>query len=136
MTAAQLNQIRDARGDIEKLQERILRLRSAMEGLNRQMGDGSGGGSTVPKDKLAEDMARLDELERRLAARVINFEELLEDMDVWLAGLPEQQRKVMRLRYVDGLKWREVAETAHYSIQHCVKINMTAMKGLPSNPHV
>jgi len=44
-------------------------------------------------------------------------------------GSPDQ-RDILRLRYVDGLKWDDVAERAHYSRAQCYNIHNAAVKAL------
>ncbi len=56
----------------------------------------------------------LDELERELTGEMIALEKQLAVVDAELAKLPENQEKVLRLRYIEGLKWDRIAEMVNY----------------------
>lgn len=126
MTQKDLQACREIRGEIETLNERIARLRSQAERMSRPLSLAPGGGQA--DDALSVYAARLDELERMLAERVIALEEQLQACEDWICTLPAQQAKVMRLRYIEGLRWRQVARRAHYSVDWCWKINSRALE--------
>jgi DNA-directed RNA polymerase specialized sigma24 family protein len=102
-------------------------LRSIAERCTPQLsfGGGRGGGAV---SSLAERVEKLIELEEALAAQVLTVEQSIAEVEEWINALPAQQAAVMRLRYVDGLSWREVAARTHYSMNHVYKINMAALK--------
>lgn len=125
MTIQDLQACKHIRDQIDSLDERIVRLRSQAERLSRPLTGLPGGAAG---DHLAEYAAKLDELERQRAGQVIALEEQLQACDDWIVTLPAQQAKVMRLRYVDGLKWRQVAKRARYTMNHCMKIAAVARR--------
>ncbi|HPK26782.1 MAG TPA: hypothetical protein PKZ40_03470 [Anaerolineaceae bacterium] len=127
MTIQDLQACRCIRSEIESLEERILRLRSQAERTTRQLSKTPRG---EQRDYLANYVARLDGLERQLAAKVIALEEHLAGVDRWIEQLPEQQAMVMRARYVEGLKWWQVAIQTSYSMAHCKTINTTIKQKL------
>lgn len=43
---------------------------------------------------------------------MIALEKQLVAVDAELVKLPENQEKVLRLRYLDGLKWKEIGDKA------------------------
>ena len=130
MTIQDLQACRDIRSRIDSIDERIARLRSQSERLGRPLTGLPGSDSG---DHLAEYAAKLDELERQRAAQVIALEEHLRTCDEWIAMLPTQQAKVMRLYYVDGLNWMQVAEKTHYSTRHCRRINSAVLEKMSDN---
>jgi DNA-directed RNA polymerase specialized sigma24 family protein len=118
--------IRQHRNKLEDLKERIERLRAAMEMGSRQL-------QLAPvrsgvRDKLADDMAKLDELERQYVGEVAALELEIRAAEGMLTALPEQQRTVVRLRYIEGLSWRLIARRTHYSERYCLKIHRAALK--------
>ena len=116
-----LQTLRDRHNRIENLKERIERLRAAMELGARQLRVAPA--RNAARNKLEEDMAKLDELERELVGEVAAFEQEIRKAEQLLEGLPVREQLIMRLRYVDGLSWRQVARRAHYSERHCRRIN-------------
>ena len=75
------------------------------------------------RDRLAENVAELDELERQLTGEMIALEKKLVIVDAELAKLPENQEKVFSARYVKGLSWNSVAIHTNYSISYCKALN-------------
>jgi len=105
---------------VEAIQERIERLRSRAEYNQRLLGEC--GRSDPTRDRLAEYAAELDGLERELTVEVIALEKQLAVVDSELAKLPENQEEVLRLRYLEGLEWEEVARRMRYSSRQCRRI--------------
>lgn len=42
------------------------------------------------------------------------------------------QQAVLRLRYIEGLRWHEVSERMNYCQDHCIRLKNTAVKELDS----
>lgn len=120
MTTEDLKNVRRQKLRVETLQDRIARLRSRTEYTCRELGETSGGDPT--RDQLAEYVAELDALERRLTGEMIALEKQLAAVDAELAKLPAPKETILRLRYCEGLKWEEVAKRANYCERHCRKI--------------
>lgn len=120
MTIDDLKNVRRQKLRVEALQERIERLRSRAEYNQRQLGEC--GRSDPTRDRLAEYAAELDELERELTGEMIELEKQLAVVDAELAKLPENQEKVLRLRYMEGLGWEKVARKMRYSSRQCRRI--------------
>ena len=117
MTIDDLKNVRRQKLRVESLQERIERLRSRAEYTQQQLGEY--GRSDPTRDRLAEYVAELDELERQLTGEMIALEKQLVFVDAELAKLPENQEKILRLRYFDGMCWYDVAKKTHYSESYC-----------------
>lgn len=120
LTIDDLKNVRRQKLRVAVLEERIERLRSRAECNQRQLGEC--GRSDPTRDRLAEYAAELDELERELTGGMIALEKQLTVVDEELAKLPENQEKVLKLRYIEGLSWNRVAEIARYSERHCRKL--------------
>jgi len=120
ITIDDLKNIRRQRLRVTSLRERIDSLRARAEYTARQLGEG--GQDDATRDRLAEYVAELDDLERQLTEEMITLEQGIMAVDKALTELPENQELVLRLRYCEGLTWRQVAEATHYCEQHCRKI--------------
>lgn len=120
ITIDDLKNIRRQRLRVTSLRERIDSLRSRAEFTQRQLGECGSDDST--RDRLAEYVADLDDLERQLTAEMITLEQGIMAVDKALTELPENQELVLRLRYCEGLTWRQVAEGARYCERHCKRL--------------
>lgn len=125
-----LKELRDDRYKIDSLKERIMRLRSSMEIGARPVS----GGSRAQKDRLAEKTALLLELEAQLMEKTAGVEAAIRAAEYEIGALPEQQRRIVRLRAVDCMSWKKVAQKVHYSQGHCKKIYAKAVENL-RNPN-
>lgn len=129
MTLEDLSRLRFLRGEIRRLDEKAALLRARAERLT-PLRSGMPSGSPE-QDQMAGVIAELVDNERRAAEKVLELTRACEDAERWLDGLPEQQRRVMRLYYVDGVRtWKEVAERLPYSERHCRRIRNAGMAKL------
>ncbi len=129
MNEHMMNELQDARRKkirIEALCERIARLRSCAECTSRQLTERQTHDPT--RDRLAEYVAELDELERKLTAEVIALEKRLCSLDTALTKLPPHHEQILRLRYCDGLPWAEVAKRTHYCERQCKRVGKICNK--------
>lgn len=82
-------------------------------------------------DWMVDIIAELEENASRAAAKALELEKACEEAERWIDTLPEQQRRVMRLYYVDGIRtWKEVAEKTPYHYIHCLRVKEVALKKL------
>lgn len=128
MTLDDLKLVRTYNYAIASIDESIERLRSEMERMTQTLSHAPA--HTDCRDKLAEQIRRLMELETARAREVADREEHIGRCRVWLDTIPEQQAKILRLRYMDGLKWEDIADKAGYTKHHCYKIHKAALSRL------
>jgi len=126
MTHDDLKNVRRQRLRVTSLQERIDRLRSRAEYTAQQLGERGQDDST--RDRLAEYVGELDDLERHLTSEVITLEHVMQSVDRELAELPENQEVILRLRYHKGLSWRLVASEAGVEERQCYRIHAEFLK--------
>lgn len=117
---------------INRLEERIQRLRSAMERMT-PLPPGSQPGGSPEQDKMAAQMAKLDEFERELVDRLVKLEEKLKKVDKMLDRLPPRQRAIVHMRLVEALPWRMVSRRAHYSERHSRRLFRRAVENMSHN---
>lgn len=128
LTIEDLKNVRRQKQRVEALQERIERLRSRTEYTQSQLGECRQ--SDPMRDRLAEYVAELDELELQLTGEMIALEKQLVFVDAELAKLPENQEKVLRLRYVNCYTWNEIARQTHFSVRNCQMNHVKAINNV------
>lgn len=74
-------------------------------------------GGVLP-DTTADVVAKMWELAQRLAERLNQLIALRAEIEGWLEEFEPEERRMLRLYYVDGLTWEEVAERVGYSSRH------------------
>lgn len=132
MTLNELRRLRTMREEIRRLDEKAEVLRARAERLTSILTGMPAG--THEHDQMAGIIAELVDNERRAAEKTLELTQACEAAERWLDALPEQQRRVMRLYYVDGVRtWKEVAELLPYSERHCRRIKNAALTRMSSN---
>lgn len=103
--------------EVDRLKEQILRLRARIEGGSLQLVKTTGKGDADP---VGTAVSKIDELCERLGGELSRYLELSNRVDAEISGVDSVvQRVILRLRYVDGLRWRDVSEKAHFSVRWC-----------------
>lgn len=123
---------RDIRREIRQLEDRIADARAAAEMATR-LYQHLPGKKSPKTDKMATNVVKLIDMEANLVEVRLKLLEQQQRADRLLDKLPAQQKKVMQLRYVDGLKWRDVAKRANYGESHCRRIEKAAMRKMSTN---
>lgn len=81
-----------------------------------------------PKNSLEEGIARIDQLERTINARI---DELVDLKNITLKAIQNladfDQQNVLTARYVDGKKWLDIAFDLNFSISQIYKIHGKAL---------
>lgn len=126
-----LHEIINKKSRVDSLEERITRLRSSMEIGTKQLSLTPG--KNEVRDKLSDDMAKLDGLQRQLLNELSMLESERIIAEDEIKHLPAREQMVMRMRYIEGLPWRQVARRCHYSEQHCFRIHKAAVSRIRAN---
>lgn len=105
-----LNSVRWARLEGVRVAERINTLFIQAQSITAHLKDVSvsGGRGSVQKDEvliaIADTTARLSEMQREITEKILLAEELIDGVDTCLG------RTVLHLRYVECLRWEDIAE--------------------------
>lgn len=70
------------------------------------------------------------ELQEGLRRRLVEAERAVQRIEQALEPLPVLQRRVLYLRYVDGLAWREVSQKLGYAEATCYVLHRRALEAL------
>ena len=88
-------------------------------------------GGGLRDDNIQSCVALLDELERRYVERLRETIRLLTAIEDGIDALPdERHRLVLRMRYIDGLGWEEIAERIGYTLRWVTNIHGLALESL------
>lgn len=128
MTPQELKSCRSRKSRIQSLNESIERLRSTLESMTQVLSMAPAHGCAT--DKMAEQITRLIELTQRRTDEIIALENARDNVESWLQTLPDGKAKVIRLRYVDGLPWKQVARRAGYAESTCYEINSDVLNSI------
>ncbi len=131
MTKERLRQYQQLKIEKERLEEKLEELESAMTSPRIQKLDGMPqgqphGGSLM--DMLVEQHLTLKAM---YASKLRELNDTLLDIEAAIESLTDAtERNLMRLRYIDGLKWEELTIAIGYSWQQTHRIHARALEKL------
>lgn len=129
-----LERCRTLRRETQELRDRLEELREDMIRCTSHPPDGMPRASRRGPDRIADALGKLEALAERLALRILEQERELQTVEALLEFLPPVQRRIMQLRYIQGLDWEQVALEEHYSERHCRRIHDEAARRLDAMP--
>ncbi len=115
-----LNMYAESRDEIEDLAERIVRLRARAEKLTSTLSPTPGcGSSELVSDKVQRCISEALVLEDVYSRRIDENLAMLDALEAAIERLPKPRyRRLMRMKYIDGASWEEVAAALNYSPRH------------------
>lgn len=129
LTKKDLKSIGAIEREIEGLNEQIKGIESSLEGTAIQLREAPSR-STREHDPMAAQIAKLIELKDRRREAVLEKGLKLESMEKEIESLPSPEREIVYLRYVERLKWWQVAQRVDYAERHCKRLAASAEKKL------
>lgn len=81
-------------------------------------------------DRTGDIVAQREKLQEEIETHLANFFSLWLQMEIWIDDLPSDDRILMRLRYIHGKTWEEIAENMGYSSRQVCRRHEAIMKNL------
>ncbi len=115
-TCEYLGQVRDADRRVEQLRERVMNLRMLTTDISVHYTDMPHSDSP-DQQKILTILAQIDEMEREIAEAEASAKATRLDVGMTVCRLKDPSaQKVLLLHYLEGKKWKEVAEEIRYSV--------------------
>lgn len=130
MTKAQLQKYRALKKELNDIRRRREDLEDVMYGPRSQRIDGMPRGGSGAGDVLEERIDRKDELLAMYMAKEEELDDALFAIERAIEKLDPTQRTLVRLHYIDGLTWEQVAVAIDYSWSQTHRIHSAALKKL------
>lgn len=89
----------------------IRRLRERRNNLVKAIGQGGSGG---PRKDFSAASDKLIDMEREISAEIGELRESRQSIVVAIGVLPERLKLLMELRYIEGLRFEDIAGRMHY----------------------
>ena len=126
MDKAELKRYRTLAREAQDLERRVIKLRAQASSCTRP--DGYARRRKSTKDRTAELVARIVDMDARLQDKRIALLEQMAAIERAIESLEPIERLLIRLRYIDGLRWEEIAVDLNYSIQHVWRLHGEVLK--------
>lgn len=102
------NRINDLLREKEKLMTMLTRTTAAINGMPRGNGE---------PDKMTKGIDKLVKLEKLIDEEIDKLADKRKEITSSIDAMPnDTYRRVLRLRYIEGLKWDSIADIMHYDI--------------------
>ncbi len=111
MTKEELRQYRYLAKEIELMQKEIDRLRTSL--LAAPQIDGMPKSNYVA-DRTAATVAKIVDIQEILNQKLRQYITLRGEIENCISALPSELRILMRLRYIEGLRWEAIAVQLNY----------------------
>lgn len=112
MDKEKLREYRNISKEIGILQDELARLKSQL--LTAPQPDGMPH-SNYKTDRFADMMAKIIDLDIYLYQRLNRLYDCQKEVEEAIEALPSLERSLMRLRYIEGKRWEEIAVELGYS---------------------
>ena len=123
----QLSQIKKTDRLIDRLLSTVQTLRSRLTSQSYEL-QPDRVQTSGPKDRLSETFARIDDLERKINARIDDLIRLKEDtLKVIYQISDKDQQNVLIARYVQGERWEKIAVDLNFSIAQVYRLHGKAL---------
>lgn len=123
----QLSQIKKTDRLIDRLLSTVQTLRSSLTSQSYEL-QPDRVQTSGPKDRLSETFARIDDLERKINARINDLIRLKEDtLKVIYQISDKDQQNVLIARYVQGEQWEKIAVDLNFSIAQVYRLHGKAL---------
>ena len=130
---AQLRQYYDRQAELRQIQREIKRIEAIVDGPKGANLDGMPRSPGVG-DPVLQTVIKRDELLRRLLERYRAQEVELAvaqmEIEVMIADLGSLERRLMRLRYIEGLTWEKISTAINYCVRQAQNIHDSALDQL------
>lgn len=126
MTAKEeLLQLRTLQAEMRDQSETAAALWARATSVTQHISDMPGGG---PRQDMGDIVAAMADMERELKDRLTELARLQMDIMARICSIEDgRYRRLLVLRYVEGLSWEDVAERMSYSIQRVYQIHGQAL---------
>ena len=124
-----LNQYRNAEREIAIKLDEIVRLREMATKVTQVLTpDKVKGGMENCRE---ESIAKIVDMEKEIGASIDNLKKIREQVECAINAIPDaNQRDVLRLRYLNGKTWEQIAVQLEFSYQWVCKLHGRALQNI------
>jgi DNA-directed RNA polymerase specialized sigma24 family protein len=126
MTKKELRQYRPILLELEQLDRNCERLYAIVERCvkNARLLPGR----VTPDDQYPDIMDKLDAVRKQSVRKCRKLLKLHQRIEAAIDGLDSLERYLMRARYIEGLRWEEIAERLSYDVRHITRLHGYALQ--------
>lgn len=123
MTKEELKQYGRIDNEILYIRDKIHELENKKSSIGKVLTDNQVTGNSADNYKLIRIMEKIDKQVKKYWNKYDNLLEQLNKIEEAIDKLDSLERTIMRLRYIDGLSWENVALKVEYSWPQLMRIH-------------
>ena len=128
-----LRRYREGEQEIRQLERELEVWRSRAEKITPGGGEGGGGGRS---DRIQSAVGMLVELQEKLADQLAALARMREEIVREIDRVEELRlRQILRMRYIDGMKWEEIAVAQRIDYRWLLRLHGRALDRLTIERH-
>lgn len=123
-----LRQYQDAKSDIENKKSKLAELEELVGNISS--GESSDGIRTaVISDRTGESAAKIADMKQEIDSDILKLVDILEEVESIINQLENgTYRRLLCLRYIEGLSWEKVAGGIHHDVRWTYKLHGRALQ--------
>ncbi|WP_409229084.1 sigma factor-like helix-turn-helix DNA-binding protein [Gudongella sp. SC589] len=115
--------------NIQELEDRLLELDTTLQKITSSMGDDRVQ-TTPDPDKWTDLLHQKMQVQKKINKELEKAYKEMGYIEDAISKLPEREKRLMRLRYIKGLTWEEVAVEMGQTWQHMHRIHAKCLESL------
>ncbi len=129
-----LNQYRNAEREIAIKMDEIIRLREMATKVTQVLTPDKVKGGV--ENCREESIAKIVDMEKEIGASIDNLKKIREQVERAINAIPNaNQRDVLRLRYLNGMKWEQIAVKLNYDYRWVLRLHGMALHVIAIESH-
>lgn len=127
-----LGRYQDLKHETEELRREATALRSEIDGLKAQRFSGMPSGTSTRSYRVEAMLDKITALERDWDERCREKIDALIEIDRAIEAVQDDlHRRLLKLRFIEGLSWNDVAEELAFSNRHLFRLKLAALDSVP-----
>ena len=128
MTKQELSEYYWIRRNITKLEDRLVKLKSASVRVTTQLKQDPINGRGGVSDRVGDSIAEIEEVIIELDYKVTQSYRVLASLEKEIDRLPARENYLIRSRYIEMLSWEQIAVDMNYGWAHIHRIHAEALR--------
>lgn len=128
MTKKDLRELFWMKQNIARLEEKLANLESEVTKTNELIKIRSG--ARPAEDKLGDLVSRMVDLQNEINEKLQKYYEHVKQIEQKIEALPPREALLIRLRYIEQMRWEEICVEMNYSWRQIHYIHAEALKKL------
>ncbi len=110
------------------MEEKLLELETEAKRVTAVYSKTKSSGKGSSKDRMGDIVAKIVDIQEQINELTVQAYEKMIEIEKAILALPNRERYLIRLRYIEGLSWYEIMAEMHYSWRQVHYIHSEALK--------